>query len=82
MMNLRNDLFVRFGYNKIFLHEVMNDDTRLVIMVDDKVSGVIFGEVQLTENGWEVSEINYQTFENVMKFMEENKETLMEFNKM
>ena len=72
MMNLRNDLFVRFGYNK----------TRLVIMVDDKVSGVIFGEVQLTKNGWEVSEINYQTFENVMKFMEENKETLMEFNKM
>ena len=82
MMNLRNDLFVSFGYNKIFLHEVMNDDTRLVIMVDDKVSGVIFGEVQLTKNGWEVSEINYQTFENVMKFMEENKETLMEFNKM
>ena len=82
MMNLRNDLFVRFGYNKIFLQEVMNDDTKLVIMVDDKVSGVIFGEVQLTENGWEVSEINYQTFENVMKFMEENKETLMEFNKM
>jgi hypothetical protein len=75
MMNLKNELLQKYGYNKIFLKEYMNSDTKLGISINIGThSGEIFGEIELTENGWELVGIDYEIFEGALKFYKEMKE--------
>jgi hypothetical protein len=76
MMNLKNELFQKYGYNNIFLNPYMNDDTKLCIVVNlgKYLSGEIFGQVELTEDGWELVGVNYEIFEGSLEFMKEMKE--------
>ncbi len=75
MMNLKNELLQKYGYNKIFLKEYMNSDTTLGISINIGThGGEIFGEVELTENGWELVGVNYEVFEGSLKYYKEMKE--------
>lgn len=75
MMNLKNELLQKYGYNRIFLNEYMNSDTTLGIAINIGThSGEIFGQVELTEDGWELVGVNYEIFEEMLKFQKEMKE--------
>jgi hypothetical protein len=74
MFSLKNELLSKYGYNKIFLKEIMNSDTTLGISINNGThSGEIFGQVELTENGWELVGVNYEIFEGSLKNYEELK---------
>ena len=76
MMNLKNELLQKYGYNNIFLTPYMNSDTKLCIVVNlgTRLSGEIFGQVELTEDGWELVGVNYVIFQESLEFMKEMKE--------
>jgi hypothetical protein len=69
IFTLKNELSIKYGYNKIFLKEYMNSDDTLGISIDNGLSGEIFGEVILTENGWELRGVNYEIFESQLEFI-------------
>jgi len=75
MFNLKNELHQKYGYNKIFLKEYMNSDTLLGIAINIGTHyGEIFGQVELTENGWELVGVDYEIFEGSLEYRKELKE--------
>ena len=71
IFSLKNELNIKYGYNKIFLKEYMNSDQTLGISIDNGLSGEIFGEVILTENGWVLSGVDYEVFESQLEFIKQ-----------
>ena len=73
MFNLKNELMSKYGYNRIFLKEYLNSDTTIGICVQKGTFsfGEIFGEVTLTEEGWELVGVNYEVFESYLNLMNE-----------
>jgi hypothetical protein len=64
MINLKNELFQKYGNNRIFLKEVMNSDEMMVICfnVGGNYDSVV-GSVTLTNEGWTLEDFEYGTFE-------------------
>lgn len=73
MFNLKNELMGKYGYNRIFLKEYLNSDTTLGIAVQkgSHLTFEIFGEIELTEQGWELVGVNYEMFEGYLNLMNE-----------
>jgi hypothetical protein len=67
MFNLKNELLQKYGNNKIFLSEVMNSDTTLMINFNLGTFGHPVGCVELTDEGWELVDFDYETFEFFLK---------------
>jgi hypothetical protein len=76
MMNLKNELLQKFGYNRIWLQEVMNSDTTMYISMENGLTGGIFGQVVLTENGWELVGYDLELFKSHLDFYNERKEEI------
>lgn len=75
MMNLKNELFQKYGNNRIFLKEVMNTDEMMVICfnVGGNYDSVV-GTIELIDGSWEVTDFEYDTFEMLLKSQKEMKE--------
>ena len=75
MINLKNELFQKYGNNRIFLKEVMNSDEMMVICFN--VGGhydSVVGSVTLTDEGWTLEDFEYKTFEMLIKEQSKMKE--------
>jgi hypothetical protein len=63
MINLKNELLQKYGNNQIFLSEVMNSDTTLMISFKIGKVGQPVGVVELTDGVWELEDFDYELFE-------------------
>lgn len=52
LTNLKQELYKKFGYNRICLQHAVNSDTVLYICIEHDSRSVMFGQVELTDNGW------------------------------
>jgi hypothetical protein len=71
MMNLKNQLFQKYGFNKIYLKEVMNSDSILMITLDNNRFGITIGQVSLTKKGWVLDGLSDEVIEYHMNEMKE-----------
>ena len=76
MMNLKNELYQKFGYNRIWLQETMNSDTTMFICIENGLHGGVFGQIELTENGWELVGYNLDIFKAELDFYNERKQEI------
>ena len=72
MFNLKNELMQKYGNNDLYLREVLNSDTTLMIYFGGgrKHSGHCVGQVEFIDNEW-VGQFDYETFESALKFEKE-----------
>ena len=75
MINLKNELFQKYGNNRIFLKEVMNTDEVMIICfnVGGNYDSVV-GSVILTDEGWTLEEFQYKSFEMLVNEQSKMKE--------
>ena len=72
MFNLKNELMKTYGKNNIYLREVLNSDTTLMIFYGGggQRHGHCVGQVDFIDNEW-VGQFDYKTFESALEFEKE-----------
>ena len=76
MTNLKHKLLKEFGYNRLCLQHAVNSDTVLYICIETDVRSVIFGEIRMTENGWELVGYDLEIFKVELHDYLKRKETI------